>query len=111
MSEKRWSDPERAKGLVLVLKHSPICGVSASALHAARAFAAAHPDVPLQVIDVIRERPESDRLAESLGVRHASPQAILLSDGAPVWNDSHFGISRGSLEGAVTRARAAGGPA
>jgi bacillithiol system protein YtxJ len=33
-----------------------------------------------------------------LGVRHETPQAILLRDGVPVWSASHFRITAEALK-------------
>jgi bacillithiol system protein YtxJ len=44
----------------------------------------------------------SDHAAARLGVRHETPQAILLRDGRPVWNASHFRITADALGKIVT---------
>jgi bacillithiol system protein YtxJ len=40
-------------------------------------------------------------VAVTTGVRHQSPQAILLRDGRAVWNGSHGGITAEALERAL----------
>ncbi|MBK5099311.1 MAG: DUF2847 family protein, partial [Gemmatimonadetes bacterium] len=32
-------------------------------------------------------------IADRLGIRHQSPQIILLADGQPVWNASHGAVT------------------
>lgn len=89
---------------VLVLKHSRTCPVSAMAWDAWRDFlrdpaAAAVQPAYLVVQD---DRPASDALARRLGVRHESPQAILILGGRAVWHASHGAITAGELARAVT---------
>ena len=43
----------------------------------------------------------SDEAAARLGVRHETPQAILLRDGRPVWSASHFRITKQQLDAAI----------
>jgi thioredoxin 1 len=96
--------------LVLLYKHSPSCGVSATARRDVERFADAHPDVPVVEVDVIRDRGLSRQLAEELRVRHESPQAILLRDGAVAWHGSHWDVRRDVLAGAVASARTGTSP-
>ena len=39
----------------------------------------------------------SDTATARFGIRHETPQAILLRDGRPVWNASHFRITAAEL--------------
>ena len=91
---------------VLVFKHSPVCGVSSRALSQLSEFTASHPDVPVFMIDVIHQRMLSNRLAADLGVRHASPQAIVVRGGRALWSASHFRISSDALAAAFRSAAA-----
>ena len=65
-------------------------------------FLEAHPTVASAWLDVIAERPLSRSIAEESGIRHESPQALLFVDGQCVWNASHGGITRQTLEEAVS---------
>ena len=58
-----------------------------------RRFVETHPAVPVFLVDVIAERDLSRRLAQELGVGHESPQVILLREGQPCWNGSHFEVT------------------
>ncbi|HEY2433964.1 MAG TPA: bacillithiol system redox-active protein YtxJ [Vicinamibacterales bacterium] len=89
---------------VLLFKHSRYCGVSCEALdelhtHIESASAAAS----YRMITVQTDRPVSDAAAQRLGVRHETPQAILLRDGKPVWNASHFRITAAQLDQALSQ--------
>lgn len=88
----------------LVFKHSLICPTSARAFAEYEAFVAAHPDVPTAWIDVIGERPWARHVAEATGVRHESPQAILVRSGKVAWHASHGGITRKALDATMRRA-------
>jgi bacillithiol system protein YtxJ len=53
---------------------------------------------------VVEDRPVSMHVADQTGVRHQSPQAILLYRGEPVWDESHYRITQDSMEAALERA-------
>jgi monothiol bacilliredoxin len=80
-----------AAPLAVLYKHSPICPTSDVAYEEMRAFLR-HRTVPVYMVDVIQHRPLSRALAERIGVRHASPQAIILREGVVAWHRSHYEI-------------------
>jgi bacillithiol system protein YtxJ len=87
---------------VLLFKHSRTCGVSAEALdelqvHVERSAAQA----AYKLITVQSHRRLSDELTARFGIRHETPQAILLRDGVPVWTASHFRITAHQLDTVV----------
>ena len=87
---------------VLLFKHSRYCGVSCEALDELRA----HIDrgaggAAYKMITVQTHRPVSDAAATRLGIRHETPQAILMRDGAVVWKASHFRITAAELDRAL----------
>jgi bacillithiol system protein YtxJ len=87
---------------VLLFKHSRTCGVSCEALeelqvHVERSAAQA----AYKLITVQSHRRLSDELASRFGIRHETPQAILLRDGVPVWTASHFRITANQLDRAI----------
>jgi len=50
----------------------------------------------------IQAVPDLSREVESLtGVRHESPQVILLRDGKAIWNASHFDVNAASVSKAL----------
>ena len=81
-----------AEPLVVVYKHSPICPTSGIAYEEMRSLRRIHHDVPVYLVDVIHHRPLSRKIAEQIGVVHASPQAIILRTGVPAWHGSHFDL-------------------
>jgi bacillithiol system protein YtxJ len=87
----------------LLFKHSTRCPISAEAFDEYQRWSAAHSDAATGWIDVIQDRSLSSAVAERTGIRHESPQAILLARGQPRWNTSHGGITAESLDRAVTQ--------
>lgn len=86
-----------AQSRVLLYKHSPICGLSTLTRRQIDAFVELFPDAPVYVVDVIGERFISKELETRLGVRHASPQVILVEGGKAVRNASHRAIRSATL--------------
>jgi bacillithiol system protein YtxJ len=92
---------------VLLFKHSRTCGISCEALdeletHVAESGAKA----AYKVITVQSHRRLSDTAAERFGIRHETPQAILLRDGRAVWNASHFRITAQELAKVIPHSEA-----
>ncbi|QJD83514.1 bacillithiol system redox-active protein YtxJ [Cohnella herbarum] len=80
---------------LLVFKHSTSCSVSAGAHEELMRFIEDDKanTVDYAIVHVIEDRPVSNTIAEQLDIKHASPQAILVQDGQPVWNTSHWHIT------------------
>lgn len=106
-------DPAGAAALLhgaaprLIFKHSPTCWISRRALAEVSLFVDAHPDVPVYLVDVLAQRAFSQEIAEALRIVHASPQLILVADGASRWNASHGGIKLPAIERAINSPPAA----
>lgn len=86
---------ESARRPVLIFKHSTACPLSTRAHRHWDAFLAlpASEAVALAFVRVIEERSVSLALAQRVGVRHESPQAILVKDGRALWHDSHRAVT------------------
>ena len=84
-------------GPVIVFKHSDTCGVS---LMVRDGFA--DDALPATVYEVVvqRHRGVSSRLVSLLGVRHASPQVLVVARGAAVWHSSHNGVTAARIAAA-----------
>ncbi|WP_239617250.1 bacillithiol system redox-active protein YtxJ [Cohnella mopanensis] len=80
---------------LLVFKHSTSCSVSAGAHEELMHFIEDGQTGPVEyaIVHVIEDRPVSNAIAEQLGIKHASPQAIFVKDGQPVWDTSHWHIT------------------
>jgi bacillithiol system protein YtxJ len=89
---------ESEKRPVVLFKHSRHCGISCEALDELHAHLAGSPaQASYKLITVQSHRHVSDEASARLGVRHETPQVILLRDGRPVWNASHFRITADAL--------------
>ena len=84
---------------VWILKHSLTCPISSQAWSEFKRFAGDSPEngAVFALIEIQRARPVSTALAERTGIRHESPQALLLRGGQAVWHASHYGIDRTAL--------------
>ena len=83
-------------GPVFLLKHSSQCPISAEAYSAFSEFERQGGDDrpwTCALVRVIEERSLSDRIAEQLGVRHESPQLLLISGSKVLWHDSHWRLT------------------
>lgn len=84
---------------VLVFKHSRTCGISCEALDELRTHVErGESGAAYRVITVQSHRGVSDEVAARFGIRHETPQAILIRDGEPVWSASHFRITARQLD-------------
>ena len=80
--EKSYTEP------IVLFKHSVTCPISGDVY---REIARADADINLVVVQ--RARHLSNQIAEKTGVRHESPQAIVLKEGAAVYHASHYDIT------------------
>lgn len=88
----------------IILKNSSRCPISSSAKMKYEEYALkCDKNINFYIIDVIFCRNISDELSVRTGIRHESPQAIILVDGKPVWNKSHYDINLISLEEALSK--------
>lgn len=87
---------------VLLFKHSYSCGVSAEALDELIAHLGERQrDARYAIVTVQTHREVSNAIAKKLGIRHETPQALLVRDGEVVWSASHFRVNALELEKAI----------
>jgi len=91
---------------VVLFKHSTRCPVSTWAKREFDAFAKKATGIGLYQVLVVEDRPTSLGIAKTTGVRHESPQALLLVNGEVAWHTSHNGITARALQDAVARVTA-----
>jgi bacillithiol system protein YtxJ len=88
---------------VLLFKHSRTCGVSCEALDQLHTHVdAGGVDAAYKVITVQSHRRLADEVTMRLGIRHETPQAILLRGGQPVWSASHFRVTARQLDAVLS---------
>ncbi len=73
---------------IFLFKHSLTCPISAG-VH--QEISAADADVHIVVMQHARN--VSNAIAERTGIRHESPQAIVLKDGKPIYHASHYDVT------------------
>jgi bacillithiol system protein YtxJ len=81
---------------VLLFKHSNSCPISARAYRQMQGV-----KTPVAILVVQDGRELSREVATRTGVRHETPQALVLRNGRAVWAASHFDISADAVEQAV----------
>jgi hypothetical protein len=119
---------ESATRPVLLFKHSRSCGTSAEAYdelldHLSRLDGApankttsaasasplsevTNPPATYAMVTVQTHRDVSTTIAARLGVRHETPQALVIRDGRVVWTASHFRVTAEAIASAVRAAAA-----
>ena len=81
---------------VIVFKHSNSCSISSRAYREMEKL-----DAPVNILVVQTAREISRELASLTGVRHETPQVIVLRDEKAVWNASHFDVQAVAVAKAV----------
>ncbi|MBV9405367.1 MAG: bacillithiol system redox-active protein YtxJ [Acidobacteriaceae bacterium] len=79
--------------LTIVFKHSPTCPISLFAHREVMRFRTAQPEMPVYLVSVRRQREVARHIAERTGVRHESPQVLVLRRGNLVGAASHDEIT------------------
>lgn len=81
---------------VILFKHSLTCPISSTAYQEMQRL---KHEVSLIVIQ--NSRDVSVEVEKRTGIRHESPQVILIRHGSAVWNASHWSITADAVERAV----------
>lgn len=82
-----------ARDLVILFKHSPTCPVSWMAHREVVKFLTGQPTAPLYLISVRQRRDVSQHIEQVTGVRHESPQVIVLRGGQVIGDASHDDVT------------------
>ncbi len=84
----------------VIFKHSTRCAVSSMAKNRLdRKEAPA--GVNFYLLDLIRHRNISNKIASDFGVIHESPQVLVINNGKCIYNESHSGIMFDEIEAAT----------
>jgi bacillithiol system protein YtxJ len=83
---------------IVIFKHSTTCPVSAAAYYEMEQFAG-----EVILVEVQRARELSREIEKQTGIRHESPQVLVLENGKVVWNASHFKVKARAVEEALNR--------
>ena len=79
-----------------IFLHDPWCPISARAFREMQ-----HLGGELPTIDVSRHHQLSSEIERRTGIRHESPQVIVLQDAAPIWNGSHGRVTAAAVRAAL----------
>lgn len=76
---------------VLIFKHSTRCSIS---FMAKSRFETNFEETNMSIwlLDLIKHRDVSNKIAEVYGIQHESPQVLLIKDGKCIYSTSHNGI-------------------
>ena len=86
----------------LVYKHSHTCGIC----HVAKerieeSFDEIKKCADMHFVNVKKSRTVSSAFAEKLGIRHESPQVLIIDQGECIWHQSHWSIKGDAISEAL----------
>lgn len=87
-------------GRTIVYKHSPTCSLCGWSHHVLGKMAT-DDGVTLELVDVLQQRALSNELEAHFGVRHESPQILVVEDGKVLWHASHRGVAPDRVRAAL----------
>ncbi|MFP4501163.1 MAG: bacillithiol system redox-active protein YtxJ [Candidatus Hydrogenedentota bacterium] len=95
-----------AQTSIAIYKHSTTCPLSAAAHRQVAQYheQAGGSAAPVYLVKVIEARPVSNEIARRLGVRHQSPQFLVVDDGVAVKQMAHGAISTAAIQMAIEEA-------
>lgn len=93
---------QSAQRPAVIFKHSLTCGTSAMAMEEIQALTSrADVDADISIVRIQEAREVSRAIEQQLGVRHESPQVLLVVDGRVVWHASHFRVTASGVRAAL----------
>ena len=90
-------------GYTLIFKHSTRCPVSLTALKRIESAWQINDEQHIRpyLVNVLKERPISNKVASHYGVEHASPQVLLIGSSGCVYSAEQEGVNYADLKAAV----------
>ncbi len=93
---------EPSSGTHLIYKHSFACAICMFSKKRIESLMEYTPHVTgWHFIDVRKQREISGHVSDHSGIRHESPQAILLHNGEVIWHGSHSAIRQDAIKNAL----------
>jgi bacillithiol system protein YtxJ len=87
---------------LLLFKHSVTCGTSAEALdELIDHLNEDRLDARYAIVTVQSHRELSNAVSARLGIRHETPQALLIRNGRVIWSASHFRVTAAAVQSAI----------
>ncbi|MGE9312993.1 bacillithiol system redox-active protein YtxJ [Niabella sp. CJ426] len=85
LNQKSFEKPQ------LIFKHSTRCSISSVIKN--RLYKNELPGaIDFYYLDLIANRPVSNKIADQYGIEHESPQVLLIKDGKCIFDESHSAI-------------------
>lgn len=82
----------------VIYKHSRSCGVCYISRNSLEKMEDdIRESIDLYMVDVIRDRPISKYISEKYGIRHESPQMLIIKEGEVIWHGSHYKVKLDNL--------------
>lgn len=88
------------RGRTIIYKHSPTCSLCGWSNYKLGQLAE-QDGLTLELVDVFKDRTLSDAIEAKFGVRHESPQVLIIDDGEVTWHASHRGVAPDRVRGAL----------
>ena len=89
---------------LVLFKHSYSCGTSAEALDELLTHLDDHDGrARFAIVTVQTSRALSNAISVRLGIRHETPQALLVRGGRVLWSASHFRVTAEEIRRAIAR--------
>jgi bacillithiol system protein YtxJ len=101
--ERLCDDSRRAP--VVLFKHSPVCGTSAQAYDELEDLLHGGAPADVHLVNVLTSRPLSQLIAQRFGIRHESPQLLILRNGQVQWHGSHYRVTADPVRRALESLR------
>lgn len=80
----------------LIFKHSTRCSISSMAK--GRLERSMQPEgIDFYYLDLIKNRPLSNKVAKDFSIFHESPQVLLIKNGSCIYDESHSGIDMSEI--------------
>lgn len=86
----------------VIFKHSTRCSISSMAKNRLDRNEAPA-GINFYLLDLIRYRNLSNKIASEFGIQHQSPQVLVINNGQCVYNESHSGIVFDEIEEAAQK--------
>ena len=101
-NEEDINNISKSDDYAIIYKHSPRCMTSLMTYRQLKSEVSAvqNIDIPIYMVDVIKNRSESQFIANTFLVHHESPQILVMKNGVCIYNTSHERIS---LEAALNQ--------
>jgi bacillithiol system protein YtxJ len=87
---------EAGDGPAIVFKHSNTCGISARVYREMSQVTR-----PVGIVIVQHARAVSDEIERRFGIRHETPQALIVRGDKVLWSASHYAVKAHAIEEAL----------